>query len=247
MKPSSRGFGRGGALWLALLSVACLAIVAPTFADPETIDPSTIPKFVTNLTAVPIFATTLASCGSGKPCQFTEVLMSAFDQQVLPTSFPSTPVFGYGGQAVDSVTGAPLGFVQGWPGPSFVVKPGKSLIQFRLIHRSDHFSFLSSTISGEPTKVKWTNRITSPHLFTVDKTLVDTTFNSQNSIPVIPHVHGAEVQSTSDGNPQVGVLMVTTPTSRKMGADSPIPPTSGILDFGRTVWIEIRLRRTYRI
>jgi hypothetical protein len=196
-----RGHRRALVFLFATVSFAIINRVSAE-SEPNTIDSATIPKFAHNIGPVPVYATTSSLCGT-KKCRFAEVSMSSFSQQVLPPGFPETPVFGYGGQAVNGATGAPMGYVRGWPGPSFIAKPGTAAdddspdSQFCLTHHC---------FEGEPTKVKWTNKITSPHLFTVDKTLVDTTFDSQSSVPVIPHIHGAEVQSKSDGYPQVGDL-----------------------------------------
>lgn len=63
---------------------------------------------------------------------------------------------------------------------------------------------INPTLPGEALKVKWNNKITGPHIFTVDPTVSDKYggVDPQNQVQVIPHVHGAEVQSTSDGNPK---------------------------------------------
>ncbi|MGZ4942531.1 MAG: multicopper oxidase family protein [Halobacteriota archaeon] len=92
------------------------------------------------------------------------------------------------------MTGTSLGFVQSSPGPTF------------------------ETVKGTPITVKWVNEITSPSLFAVDPTIhwanpkniaPTKPFSpfppgyraAQSPVPLVTHVHGLEVQSTSDGNP----------------------------------------------
>lgn len=98
--------------------------------------------------------------------------------------------------AKDAVTGKYLGYVRNSPGPSF------------------------EAIRGIPMQVKWSNYVKSPHFFAVDPTLHWANPNNmpmmppmpwptfppgfaeaQSPVPLVTHVHGAEVKSTSDGHP----------------------------------------------
>jgi len=124
------------------------------------------------------------------------VLMLSFKQQILPPSYPVTPVWGYGGVAKDAVTGEKLGFVASSPGATF------------------------EAVRGIPSYVNWQNRIWSRHMFAVDPTLHWANPNyfsmptypfepyppgypgAQWPVPLIPHLHGGEVQSTFDGHPE---------------------------------------------
>ncbi|KAI9019650.1 bilirubin oxidase [Hyaloraphidium curvatum] len=154
---------------LVLLLAVTPAVLGAEHNGDSRIDPRTVPKWANEIGPVPAYS---------KAASPVDVDVSAFNAQVLPPGFPETPVFGYGGQAVDSATGAPLGYVRGYPGPSFVVAPGETL------------------------KVKWTNRITAvPHLFPVDPTLWDGPFDAQTSVPIVAHVHGSASPSASDGHP----------------------------------------------
>jgi len=153
------------------------------------LDPTTVPKYVNQLTGPP--PVYVPTAGNGY-----YVTATAFDQQILPLPLPKTHVWGYGGLAKDAITGAPLGFVRNTPGPTFEATRGTLI------------------------NVKWANDIETPHLFAVDPTLDWANPNNmpmpmepvtappfppgypgaQSPVPIVPHLHGSEDQSTSDGN-----------------------------------------------
>lgn len=105
-----------------------------------------------------------------------------------------TSAFGYGGIVTDPGTGNPVLF-RGIPGPT-----------------------LEAT-RGIPVHVQWINNITSPQPFPVDPTFGWANPNNiptpvppfppfppgfpdaQSPVPMVPHLHGGETQSDSDGNP----------------------------------------------
>jgi FtsP/CotA-like multicopper oxidase with cupredoxin domain len=167
--------------------------------ETETLDPKSIPMFVNELTGPPPTYVPEIVNNSGVLSYEYRVNMSRFYEQILPAPLPMTEVWGYGGQAKDAVTGTLLGFVRNSPGPSFEV------------------------IHGVPINVTWLNDISVAHMFAVDPTLHWSNPNNmshmmdgmednmpafppgypeaQSPVPLVPHVHGAEVQSTSDGNP----------------------------------------------
>jgi len=152
------------------------------------LDPKTIPKFVNQLAGPPpVFV----------PVKGNEycVTVTSFDQQILPPPLPMTHVWGYGGLAKDAVTGTLLGFIRNAPGPT--VEATRNV-----------------TIS-----VNWVNDLNDPHMFAVDPTLCWANPNNmpmsmppfqsfppgypqaQSPVPLVTHVHGLEVSSTSDGGP----------------------------------------------
>jgi spore coat protein A, manganese oxidase len=122
--------------------------------------------------------------------------MTQFYQQILPVGFPATKVWGYAGMAQDPVTGQALGYIQHSPSATF------------------------EATRGIPIQVTWVNKITGPSLFAVDPTIMWANPNNiptitspflsfppgyaqaQSPVPLVPHLHGAEDQSTSDGGPQ---------------------------------------------
>jgi spore coat protein A, manganese oxidase len=192
---------------IATLALSLSAMLPQVNAQPALLDPSDIPKFTNQLTGPPpVYSAKMIPNPTGPGvAKYYEVVMDEHAQQVLPTAdengdptgFGMTTVWGYGGQAKDSITGKPLGFVLNSPGPSF------------------------EATRGIPTIVKWINNVDKPHLFAVDPTLHWANPNNmmtpmppvtapsfppgypqaQSPVPLIPHLHGGEVKSTFDGHP----------------------------------------------
>jgi len=192
-------------IFLIMISLSVLPASAYD-TPPGTIDPATIPQFENVLTgAPPVWVPTHTDSAKDEYV----INMSQFDQRILPASMGvTTTVWGYGGQAKDAVTGAPLGFVRNAPAGTFEAQKGKRV------------------------SVKWVNDLTGPNLYAVDPTLHwaspdpncmlndqqlgilpsyppgfignNNPFNcnAQTPVPTVVHLHGAEVQSTSDGGPE---------------------------------------------
>ena len=183
----------------AIMVVAVIMILAFLFVLPVTaaviapvlLDPKTIPKYVNQINGPPPVYVPVSG-------NYYEVNVTSFSQQVLPAPMAMTPVWGYGGLAKDAVTGTSLGFVRNSPGPTFEITRGTQV------------------------DVKWINEITGDHMFAVDPTLhwanpnnapmmgmVPQPFlayppgyaSAQKNVSIVTHLHGAEVQSTSDGFP----------------------------------------------
>lgn len=175
----------------------------PVPMDFPTLDPLTIPKFVNQLVKPPVYVPTTVSGVD----EYT-ISMTKFTQQIIPPNtpnpvnpgqpFPMTEVWGYGGIVdLNPLTGQTNEFFRFAPGPTF------------------------EAIRGTPVSVNWQNYITSSHMFAVDPTLHWANPNmipmdpplpwptfppgfegAQSPIPLIPHLHGGEVHSTSDGHPE---------------------------------------------
>jgi len=166
-----------------------------------TLDPLTVPKFVTPLLIPPVMpkAATLTGKGKskGKPIDYYEISVRQFAEQILPTGLPATTVWGYGAVTAASKKGLKI-----HNAPSLTIE----------------------ATHGVPTRVKWINELKDaagaplPHLLPVDQTLHwanppggvtgrDTrpTFTSTpgtytGPVPQITHVHGAVgVPDWSDG------------------------------------------------
>jgi spore coat protein A len=170
-----------GPSWLVLFWFATSATVgAVTFGQ-------SLAKFSTQLSGPP---PVLVPDNNGDYI----VYMSEFTVQMLPAPYGPTRVFGYVGNAKDGISGAALGLMGGVPGPTF------------------------DTTSGQGFFVRFVNNITNSHLFLVDPTLhwanpngipmpLGPTFASsyalaQSPVPLVPHLHGGEVNSDSDGHPE---------------------------------------------
>jgi spore coat protein A len=175
-----------------------VSLVTPMAVSvPDILDPLSIPVFENQLTGPPpvYYPKVITSSGEVIRHEYT-VAMASFTEQILPPSMNlSTPVWGYGGTANDAVTGAPLGFVQGSPGPTF------------------------EAVRGIPIQVEWQNNISTPYMFAVDPTVhwanPNNTSEANSPFPIYPpgfpnvqspvllvtHLHGGENQSFYDGGP----------------------------------------------
>jgi FtsP/CotA-like multicopper oxidase with cupredoxin domain len=183
---------------LALLSMPMAQVSDQAEAVvPVLMNPLSIPKFVNQITGPPpVYVPTVVTDGdTGAVTHEYRIEMNESIQQVLPAPLPMTQVWGYGGLAKDSVTGAPLGYVTNSPGPSF------------------------EATKGIPINVEWVNNVESSQMFAVDPTLHWADPNgmgmptppyppyppgfpeAQYPVPLVTHLHGGEVQSTSDGHP----------------------------------------------
>ena len=199
---------------LLLCSTLTSIVIQGVFSQtPNLLDPNIIPKWVNQLTGPPpIYVPNNVSDNSGKLIrQEYTVSVRQFDQQLLPTvdslgnptGFGATKVWGYEGEAKDATTGENLGLIQSTPGATFVA------------------------IRGVPTQVKWVNNLVDSsgnaltHMFAVDPTFDWANPNgmdmpnpnsapsfpsgypqAQSPVPIVVHLHGGEVPSTSDGGPE---------------------------------------------
>ena len=168
-----------------------------------TLDPLSVPKYVTPLLVPPVMprAETIRLPG-GKPADYYEISMKQISQQILPNGLPATTVWGYG-----AVAGS-----------------GRNPL---LVHNAP-----SLTIEAQwkrPVRIKWINDLKDsngnfrPHLLPVDSTLhwanppqtpdvngssgtdrrpvfSETPGPYTGPVPIVTHVHGAVgVGDESDG------------------------------------------------
>ena len=207
---------------LTLLLFSSSFMLTASAAAPSILDPMTIPKYVTQLDGPPpVYVPTLV----GVVEQYV-VDASEFYQQILPTGYGPTKVWGYGGQAKNAVTGAPLGYIRNSPGPSFEATRGTP-VQVKWVNNlavetdtTNHVYDLNQPLShmftvdptlhwADPTNPTpgtmrmWdTFPTTVPGIFTNTMTNPPTTVNAQTPVPLVTHLHGAETQSYYDGGPE---------------------------------------------
>jgi len=162
-----------------------------------TLDPMLIPKYVTHLVIPPVMKQTASG-----PDQTDDYAISVrqFKQQILPSGFPATKVWGYGPEADPTPTVAPD------PNSQF-----------------NYPSYTIETTADRRVNVRWINGLMDtkgnflPHLLPVDQTLhwanpsQDCLHGSgtdcmgknperyRGPVPMVPHVHGAHVDQHSDG------------------------------------------------
>ena len=174
----------------------------PPAVEQEKLDPLLIPKYVNQLkkplTYKPHVVWTHVKKGGKHRIQKQHhycIDIGETKQQMLPSGFPATKVYGYGGIVRDPKTGK-LRYHISSPGSTFEAK------------------------RNIPVVVKWRNAIKNPHFLAVDPTLHWANPNdmpmhpekpwppfppgfkeAQYPVPTVTHLHGAEGQSDSDGHP----------------------------------------------
>ena len=169
-------------------------------ADPlpgGTLDPLLIPKYATHLVIPPVMKQ--AASGPDQTDDYA-IAVRQFKQQILPSGFPATKVWGYGPEADPTPTVAP--------------------------DPNSQFNYPAYTIeatSNRRVNVRWINGLVDkqgnylPHLLPIDQTLhwanppQDCMHGSgtdcmgknperyRGPVPMVPHVHGAHVDPHSDG------------------------------------------------
>jgi len=114
------------------------------------LDPSTVPKFVNQLTKPPVFVSTGTKFDStiGQRVPLYEVTESVIFQQILPRGFPKTKVYAYGGKVNTAEPGQRTRnqTVFSTPGPTFEATADQRIF------------------------VHYTNDLGEPHMFPVDPT-----------------------------------------------------------------------------
>lgn len=198
MKKGARVIGIVVSLIIAFSIIPLVSDEGMGANPPVFLDPKTIPKWENELTGPPpVYVPTNVMADGAVVRQDYTIDMTQFQQQILPPSLNlMTTVWGYGGEAKDALSGESLGYIRNSPGPTF------------------------EATRGIPSQVTWQNKISDPHMFAVDPTLHWADPNgmgtpmppfepyppgypeAQSPVPLIPHLHGAEVQSTSDGYPE---------------------------------------------
>jgi FtsP/CotA-like multicopper oxidase with cupredoxin domain len=210
------------------LLVGSLAQSAPLPGG--TLDPTTIPKYVTPLVIPPVMPKSVTSLA---PAADYDIAVRQFKQQILPGGiwgssfpnplggpavgpFPATTVWSYG-RAAD-------------PLPDSSAIGGGVGIAPAMNSTFNYPAFTVENTSALATKVRWINDLKDPvsgnflpHLFNVDQTLhwanpptancTMAPFNRTDCetavaapytgpVPFVTHVHGAHVQPHSDGYPE---------------------------------------------
>ncbi len=178
-----------------IVTIGAAAAFSSAAPPPVPIDPLTIPKYTDQLVIPPAYLPTVVTAPDGKVTHEYTVSMEQFQQQLLPAGYPMTSVFGYKGM-IDT-PGGPVPF-QNTPSATF------------------------EATRGIPVKVHWVNNLTS-QILPVDPTIMwadpnamgmpTPPFNTwppgysqaQSPVPAVPHLHGGEMRSDSDGGPEAWI------------------------------------------
>ncbi len=171
---------------------------------PQLFDPLSIPKFVNQINGPPpVYTPAPVNDNSGKlirqdytvkVSEFTQQILPTHDASGAPTNFPTTKVWGYEGEAHNSVTHENLGVVKSTPGCTFEVMQGLP-VQVKWVNNllDANGKPLSYMLPIDPT-LHWAN----PNNLPMDSS----TASSQSSVPIVTHLHGGETPSASDGHPE---------------------------------------------
>src|SRR5262245_49401480 len=110
------------------------------------LDPTSIPKFVNELTKPPVF---VVDNPGGRTPHYT-VSYKAIQQQLLPPGFPSTEVYAYGGltNSAEADQRPDIRTTFSTPGPSF------------------------EAVRGQHIRVHFVNQLDGDHMFPVDPTIM---------------------------------------------------------------------------
>ena len=179
----------------------------------QILDPTAIPQFTNQLSGPPsVYVPSNVTDNSGNIIQQQYTInITQFTQQMLPTTtadgkatgFAATTVWGYQGHAMDPVTGEDLGVVASTPGSTFMATQGVP-VQVKWVNDlvDGAGQPLSYFLPVDPT-IHWAN----PNGLPMDvsganlATYPPGNPQAQTPVPIITHLHGGEVQSISDGNP----------------------------------------------
>ena len=164
------------------------------------LDPTTIPKFVNQLTKPPVHVPvgTRREPETGKNLPLYEVTTKAIRQQLLPPAFPTTKVYAYGGLVNFSESGQTPDIQTAFtfPGPTFeAVRNQRIFVHYRnelddeLIFPNDP-TIMGANVNNAP--------IPNPPF----KPFPPGYEQFQEPIPTVAHLHGGVTPSASDGFPE---------------------------------------------
>jgi spore coat protein A, manganese oxidase len=233
---SKTNIGKFFALILAVLFLASVPLVNAQNLTPTVtfLDPMKIPKWTNQLdSSFPVFTPTNITDSQGNvirqdftasATQFYQQVLPTVDSTGKPTGYGLSKVWGFAGQAQDSVTGANLGIIQSTPGPAFEVTRGIAA-QVKWVNNltDNQGNPLSYMYPVDPT-IHWAN----PNSINMDMTMEQTMnglappfppgyngspytvpgtqkvtnpegWNAQSPAPISIHLHGGQVQSQYDG------------------------------------------------
>ena len=202
----------------ALVLVSIIVFTIPSYAvkpippvvDVPTLDPMLIPKFVNQLVKPPVYAnTTIAGVD-----HYT-INMTRFMQQILPPPFPMTEVWGYGGIVdYNPLTGLYNDYFRFAPGATFEAMRGTPInVTWQNFITSPHIFAVDPTLHwANPNNINMTRvmELAMQGIYPMfppgySGSIISGNpegYNAQSPVPLIPHLHGGEVHSTSDGHPE---------------------------------------------
>jgi spore coat protein A, manganese oxidase len=167
----------------------------------SSLDPTTIPQFVSQLTKPPVHVPvgTRREPSTGNNLPLYEVSEKTIQAQILPSGFPTTKVYAYGGVVNFSEPGDPNQEVRTaftFPGPTFEAVRNQRIF----VHYSNELEG-SLIFPNDPT-IMGANVNNAPIPQPPFKPFPPGYGKFQTPIPTVVHLHGGVTPSASDGFPE---------------------------------------------
>ncbi|QUQ68748.1 laccase [Kutzneria sp. CA-103260] len=178
------------AVSMPLTSRVLAAQGSSTVVAGSTLDPRTIPKYVTRLAALP--AMPMWSSYGG--VDYYLIGIRQFSQQVLPLNLPKTVVWGYGSPRSPATFHSPACTIEARVG-----RPVQVMWANQLVDGSGRF--LPHLLPVDPT-LHWANPPGGRQGRDSHPTFASTPGPYTGPVPVVTHLHGAHVTEESDGYPE---------------------------------------------
>jgi FtsP/CotA-like multicopper oxidase with cupredoxin domain len=227
MNPSFTKFRKAGrmALWCLVAATVTMTGANAAPLPGGTLDPVTIPKYVTPLVIPPVMNTT------GNADKY-KIAVRQFKQQILPggiwntlngrnDAFPATTVWSYGPSADPTPAIAPAANSQ-FNYPAYTIETTSNTpVDVRWINELVKNPDACFDANGKPNQKAGAACAFIPHFLPIDQTLhwanpqmlcIDGTRRTdcrgfipspyQGPVPIVTHVHGAHVEGHSDGYPE---------------------------------------------
>jgi spore coat protein A len=200
---SRRDFVRIGAAGMGAVLVGriggrAFAVPVTVVLPGGTLDPGTVPKFVTPLLVPPAMPRAgTVRVRRGKNIDRYEIAVRQFSQQILPAGFPATTVWGYGPNPA-TARGGPVVF----HAPSLTIESKWNRpVRITWINElvDDHGDYLPHLLAVDPT-LHWANPPGGDSGRDHRPTFESTPHRYTGPVPIVTHVHGAVgVGDESDG------------------------------------------------
>jgi len=159
-----------------------------------TLDPTTLPKYVSPLFVMPV----MPRSGTDSGLDRYDIAVRQFAQQILPAGKPATQVFGYGTPADASTFHYPSYTID-----ARVDRPVRVVWTNQLMTSSG--SFLPHLLPIDPT-LHWANPPGGVAGRDSRPTFTATPGPYRGPVPLVTHLHGAHVTEESDGYPEAWYL-----------------------------------------
>ncbi|HEX6669721.1 MAG TPA: multicopper oxidase domain-containing protein, partial [Gemmatimonadales bacterium] len=202
--------------WMALVVAVAASTAAAAPLPWGTLNPLTIPKYVTPLVVPPAMPNAVDPL-TGLPVANTyDVALRQFFQQVLPAGFPATKVWGYGATDVPASFHYPAFTINATQGTQTTVTWRNELVV-------DPVACKAARVLDPATLDPSCNFL--PHMFPIDQTLhwanpamdcrvgeigPDCRGNSPlqytGPVPIVTHLHGGHIDPMVDGYPEAWFL-----------------------------------------